>query len=154
MSDLFEGLLGRLVNIIEWIFGKNYTPSHTMVFKGDTYDPIKGAVVRGFADNPGINLTSYYPPPPPGIEFLTGDLKTHIVGSPLYQEAYIQRKMKQFNAPLIPFMQIERQRGQPRRERKLVFANGDYISSRDQKNTLSHTPRQSSMWDTWNLVKL
>lgn len=154
MSDLLEGILGRIINTIEWLFGRNYTPSHTMVFKSDTYDPIKGAVVRGFADNPGISLTSYYPPPPVGMEHLIGDLRTHVVGSGMYQQAYMQRKMKQFNEPTIFAMQLEKQRGPPRRERRLVFNNGDYISSRDQRNTLNHKPKESTLWESWKAFKL
>jgi|ERR1041385_248361 hypothetical protein len=153
MSDLFDSILGRVLNAVHWLFGKNYTPSQQTVFKSDAYDPIRGAVIRGFVDNPGISLTTYFPPPPKGLELLQGNLKTHFVSSDVYKMAYKQRKMKEFNKPKIFTMQLEQQRGPPRQERKMTFVDGSYISSRDKNSTLNHIRTTSSMWETANKFK-
>ena len=141
MGDIADSIFGGVANGVHWVFGGNKVPTQQMVFKPDAYDPIKGRTVRGFLDNPSLGLKTYIPPPPKDLDLIIGTrvkLGTHVTQKEIYKQAYLNRKMKQFNAPMIPFMQEERIKGNIRQERRIYNINGGHISSRDKKNTLNH----------------
>lgn len=141
MLAITDSIFDGVANGIHWVFGGNKVPSQQMVFKTDSYDPVKGRTVRGFMDNPSLGLKTYIPPPPKDMDLIIGQrvkLGTHVTQKPIYRAAYMHRKMKQFNQPMIPFMQEERIKGPVRQERRIYNINGGHISSRDKKNTLDH----------------
>lgn len=124
--DGFLSWIGKAASIFA---NSNYLPKPAHNFQTWNYDPLYGRPVIGDKiDHPGIALKTNFIQRSKDLDRLNGRLDTHFVGSALYQEAWKQHKMANFNQPmrfLDPYF------NGVVAHRELRYMDGTHVSSRD-----------------------